>query len=873
MAAVNNKQIVYLKDYTPPNYLITNTVLDISLNQNSTTVHARLDIFKNTDSDDNTQQLVLWGENLTLINLFLDGKLLTAQEYICDAISLTIPKVPNKFVLELTTEIKPQENTELSGLYRSAQMYCTQCEAEGFRRITYYLDRPDVMSCFTVTIHADKIAFPVLLSNGNLIAQGADSPTRHYATWQDPFPKPSYLFAMVAGDLVLIEDHFNTMSGRLVKLKLYVERANFTQTAHAMSALKKAMAWDEQTYGREYDLDMYMIVAVNDFNMGAMENKGLNIFNAQYVLASPDTATDNDFQGVDIVIGHEYFHNWSGNRVTCRDWFQLSLKEGFTVFREQQFTQDITESPVCRIDDVRVMLTNQFAEDSGPLAHSVQPDSYMEINNFYTLTIYEKGSEVIRMLLTILGPEKFRQGTDLYFSRHDGQAVTTDDFVAALQDASGVDLTQFKLWYTQAGTPEVSVYETYNSSNKIYELRLVQHTPSTPGQKQKQPLFIPIAIGLLDVQGQDLLPASTVITLNTNEQTFKFDNISSKPMLSILRNFSAPVRIKHEVTTEYLAFMLAHDSDDFNRWFAGQKLYLQILGDLITAVQKNQALTVPQILVDSMRAVLLDPKINVSLKACLLSLPSMPQIIDTLQLADPEQIYTVKKFLATKIAEILATDLVAMYELYQTPGQYSYNAHDVAFRTCKNVILSYIASRKTPVAIALLVAQYEAANNMTDSIAALANLASIDCAERTRLLDHFHTKWVNNPLVINKWLTIQAQADLDDALLRVQKLLKHASFTFKNPNNLRALIGGFCVGNSARFHAANGAGYKFLGDIVIQLNAINPAVAARLLTPLTQWQKFSLDRQQLMCAELDRIKQTKDLASDLQEIVNKALHC
>jgi len=865
------KQTIYLKDYLPPAYLITETNLDIDLRPGVTTVSSQLQIKKNPASQDQSQQLELLGENLVLKQVKLNSKILQATEYFCDASCLQIKQVPASFTLEITTEIKPQDNTALTGLYKSNTMYCTQCEAQGFRRITYFSDRPDVLSVFTVTLHADKKDFPVLLANGNLIAQGADNSERHFATWQDPFYKPCYLFAMVAGDLIAVEDNFITKTGRLIKLKLYVERENLDQTAHAMAALKKSMAWDEQAYGREYDLDIYMIVAVNDFNMGAMENKGLNIFNAKYVLASSATATDFDFQNIDSVIGHEYFHNWSGNRVTCRDWFQLSLKEGFTVFREQQFTQYITQSPVCRIEDVKLLMSRQFAEDSGPLAHPVRPDSYMEINNFYTMTVYEKGAEVIRMLYTILGAEKFRQATDLYFSRHDGQAVTTDDFAAAMQEISGIDLTQFKLWYSQAGTPEISVYESYSSEQQTYTLKLAQSTPATPGQSEKQPFYIPIVIGLLDAAGKELPLANNMLILNQTEQTFVFKNIPVLPKLSILRDFSAPVKIKHAVTEEQLAFMLANDSDAFNRWHAGQQLYLQIILGLMQDLQQGKTLQLSSLLLNSFKSVLINRDINPLFKTELLTLPSTMQIIDTVALADPDVIYAVKKFIVTSLSKELRGELLKLYAEYTSSGVYSYNATDVAKRACKNLILAYLTVDKSAQSIALAVEQYHKANNMTDTMAALACISNIDCAEREIVLDDFYSKWSNNPLVINKWLTVQAQADLPNTLDRVKDLMQHPAFTLKNPNKVQALIGGFCIGNPVAFHAATGAGYKFLAEIVLQLNTLNPQVAARMLSALTQWQKFTLERQKLMCAQLQVIQQAAGLSPDVLEIITKTL--
>ncbi len=863
---------VYLKDYLPSEYSIELVELDFNLTPTVTIVNSILNIIKNPKSKTNTRQLVLNGEQLELNAISLNDKLLKPEEYTLTNETLTLENLPDKFQLQIKTTIKPQENTALSGLYKSNTMYCTQCEAEGFRRITYYLDRPDVMSKFIVTIHADKKEYPVLLANGNLVAQGEDSETRHYATWVDPFLKPCYLFAMVAGDLIAVEDHFVTLSGRLVKLKLFVERENLEQTSHAMAALKKAMAWDEQAYGREYDLDIYMIVAVNDFNMGAMENKGLNIFNSKYILVSPDTATDIDYEGVDLVIGHEYFHNWSGNRVTCRDWFQLSLKEGFTVFREQQFTQDITQSPVARIDKAKTLMLRQFAEDAGPLAHPVRPDSYIEINNFYTMTIYEKGAELIRMMLTLLGPEKFRSGTDLYFSRFDGQAVTTDDFVTALQDASGVDLSQFKLWYTQAGTPEITVLEAYDSSSHTYTLTLSQHIPDTPGQTNKQPMHIPILIGLLDDNGNDMPIETPILSLNEAKQSYVFNNILTKPHLSILRNFSAPVKLIYDEPMEHLAFLLANDSDNYNRWYCGQRLYMKILLNLTKDVQAGNNLKLPDFIYDIFVNILLDSTLNLDLKSELLSLPPVQMLIDNMLPADPDAIYAAKKFMQTSLAAKFEKELLQMYTEYTLLGPYQYTANDAAHRACRNTILGYLLSNKTSSAVALATMQYNKANNMTDTIAALGGLASIESNERIAALIEFYDTWSTNPLVINKWLMIQAIADLDGVLDQVKMLMRHEAFDIKNPNKVQALIGGFCVGNPVRFHVSSGAGYKFLADIVLELNPINPQVAARMLTPLTQWQRFGGARQKLMCTELRRIQQSANLSTDVIEIVAKALN-
>lgn len=848
------QEATYLKDYQPPKFAIEIVELDVNLTEDITTVTAKLSI-----TGDGSSPLQLSGEQLELQSVKIDGKV--TKDYTVADKSLTIPKVPKKFLLETVVHIKPQNNTALSGLYKSNAMYCTQCEAQGFRRITYYLDRPDVMAKFIVTIHADRKAYPVLLANGNLIDKGLEDNNRHFVTWEDPFKKPCYLFALVAGDLVAIEDNFVTMHGRLVTLKLFVERENIERTAHAMAGLKKAMQWDEKAYGREYDLDIYMIVAVNDFNMGAMENKGLNIFNSKYILVSADTATDADFEGVDSVIGHEYFHNWSGNRVTCRDWFQLSLKEGFTVFREQQFTQDLTESPVVRIENAHMIMARQFPEDAGPLAHPVRPDSYVEINNFYTATVYEKGSEVIRMMHTLLGPKQFRAGTDLYFAKFDGQAVTTDDFVAAMEEASGFDLSQFKLWYTQAGTPEVEVKEYYDTSANKYVLSLKQQIPDTPGQTNKQPMHIPIKVGLLDKDGRDLPIKKEVLSLTAAEQEFSFDNISEKPVLSILRDFSAPVKVQRDTSLEELAFLFANDSDNFSRWYAGQELYTKVLFD-----NSQYAL-----LEKSFADVLQNQQLNLSLRAELLRLPTFSQLMQAEQPADPDKIYQARKAITKQLVNAMHAQMADVYHEYQTTGIYKYTAEHVAFRRMKNLMLGYLLKEGSQKYIDLAVKQYHSANNMTDTVAVLGSILGLDCPEREQLLDDFYTKWSSNPLVVNKWLALQAYADTDDCLSRVQKLMQHEAFDIKNPNKVYALVGGFCMGNQAHFHVKTGAGYKFLADTVIRLNALNPQVAARMLTPLTEWRKFIPQRQELMQKELQRIASENNLSTDVYEIVSKAL--
>ena len=881
--AKQSPKTVYLKDYRPPDYLIERVDLRFELDEASTRVRSRLAIVRNHLPDaGGPRPLVLDGQQLELLALRLEGRDLSARDYSVGAEHLTISKVPETFELEVVTRLYPQDNTSLEGLYRSSGNFCTQCEAEGFRKITYFLDRPDVMAVYTTTLVADKTRYPVLLSNGNLIAGGELQNGRHWATWHDPFKKPAYLFALVAGHLQWIEDSYTTRSGRAVILRIYVEPENIDQCEHAMRSLKKAMAWDEVVFGLEYDLDVYMIVAVGDFNMGAMENKGLNIFNTKYVLAKPSTATDDDYQGIESVIGHEYFHNWTGNRVTCRDWFQLSLKEGLTVFRDQEFSADMSARGVKRIDDVRILRASQFSQDAGPMAHPVRPESYIEINNFYTVTVYNKGAEVVRMIHTLLGKAGFRRGMNQYFECHDGQAVTTDDFVHAMADANQVDLGQFRRWYSQAGTPELDVSGVYDPTVYSYTLTIRQSCPATPGQPHKEPFHIPLAVGLLDSTGSDLplqlegedMPAegfTRILELREPEHTFRFVNIPEPPTPSLLRGFSAPVKLKIAYRDEELMFLLAHDSDEFNRWEAGQMLAIRTILRLIEDRQQGRTWTLPTAFSAAFGQALADAASAPALLAQVLTLPSEGYLAEQMEVVDVDGIHEARNYLRLVLAEALRNELLATYRAHGDRGGYRIDADARGRRSLKNCCLDYLMQLDDPAIRTLCMEQYRHAGNMTDELSALGMLASCDCPERGEALATFFERWQHEPLVVDKWFTLQATSQLPGTLAEVKALLNHKAFSIKNPNKVRALIGAFCQGNPVRFHAANGAGYAFLADQVLVLNAINPQIAARLLSAFTRWRKYDADRRLRMQVQLERILNVADLSPDVYEIAAKSL--
>ena len=874
-------QTIYLKDYRQPDYWIDETHLTFELFEDHALVHSRLFIRRNGDAG--LVPLVLDGQQLELVSVALGDQTLATTDYQVDEHSLTLHPQAAEFELAITTRIEPQNNTALEGLYKSGGMFCTQCEAEGFRKITYYLDRPDVMSRFTTTILADRGSYPILLSNGNLIASGEHEGGRHWATWEDPFPKPSYLFALVAGDLCLIQDSYTTLSGRTIDLRIYVEPENREQCGHAMDSLKRSMRWDEEVYGREYDLDIFMIVAVNDFNMGAMENKGLNIFNSSCVLAHPDTATDMAFQRVEAVVAHEYFHNWSGNRVTCRDWFQLSLKEGFTVFRDAEFSADMNSRTVKRIEDVTFLRANQFAEDAGPMAHPVRPESYMEISNFYTLTIYEKGAEVVRMLHTLLGAEGFRKGTDLYFERHDGQAVTCDDFIAALEDANGVDFTQFKRWYSQAGTPVLEVDGEFDASSSTYRLRCRQSCPPTPGQSEKLPFVIPLRMALLDSEGREMplklageahaRGNETVLAVTEAEQEFVFEGITEEPLPSLLRGFSAPVKLVYPYTREDRVFLAMHDPDGFNRWEAAQSLAVDVLQGLVEIHQAGRPLLLDQRLLEVWRSVLADAELDQAMVAEILRLPSEAYLIELAQVADVDAIHHVREWVRRELANALAEPMWQRFDALGSAAQpWSADAASMARRSLRNTLLGYLMLTGSSAAMSACVRQFVEASNMTDRQAALVALVnSPDEHQKHAALQEFAQRWADYPLVMDQWFNIQASSPLPGGLERVQELMTHPAFNIRNPNKVRSLIGAFANNNLVNFHRKDGAGYRFLADRVIELNLMNPQIASRLVTPLTRWRKFDPARQEMMKAELARILEQDKLSPDVYEVVSKAL--
>jgi aminopeptidase N len=866
--------IIYRKDYQVPAFLISELSLDFILGESDCVVKAKSAFQENPAAAKSSSELFLNGENLELLSIALDGNELLPDQYRLAEDGLTLLQVPDQFTLEIKTRIYPDQNTALEGLYRSSGNFCTQCEAEGFRKITYYLDRPDVMARFTTRIEADRTRCPVLLSNGNLVEEGELEGGLHYAVWQDPFPKPCYLFALVAGGLVFLQDSFVTRSGRSIDLRIYVEARNRDKCRHAMTSLQKSMQWDEERFGLEYDLDTFIIVAVDDFNMGAMENKGLNVFNSKYVLASPETATDQDYIGIEGVIGHEYFHNWTGNRVTCRDWFQLSLKEGLTVFRDQEFSSDMNSRAVQRIDDVRLLRSFQFREDSGPMAHPVRPDSYAEINNFYTSTVYNKGAEVIRMMHTLLGAENFRKGMDLYFERHDGQAVTCDDFAAAMADASGVDLAQFKLWYSQSGTPQLDVEEEWDESTKEYRLHIAQTCPATPGQKKedKKPFHIPLALGLLDSSGRDMDHVSNLLELRKAEEHFSFTNLPEKPVLSLLRGYSAPVKVSPWQKREQLAFLMANDSDPFNRWDAAFRLSESVILELTYTLQKRQQAVLDPLFVEAVKQILEDTKSDKSLLAMALTLPEETYLAQQMSVIDPDSLHQARKFVRQELATVLQTEFRKVWEENRDQGAYQLTPEAMGQRQLKNSCLSFLlaAEAADPVDINLALQQYRDSSNMTDVIAVLSALSNCDIPERKELLTDFYEKWKEDVLVMDKWLILQASSSLPTTLASVQELMDHPAFSISNPNKVRSLIGAF-GGNHVCFHMESGEGYQFLADQILFLDSRNPQIASRLTTPFAAWKRYDNKRQELMKGQLQRIAEKKDLSGDVSEMVRRSL--
>ncbi|AMO24519.1 aminopeptidase N [Ramlibacter solisilvae] len=872
---------VYLKDYRPPAFLVSEVELDIDLlGEDEARVAARLALQRNPAAPRPPADLELDIDEIAVESVAIDGQPVGDGRWAADARHLTVKDVPAAFELRTVTRIRPRQNTKLMGIYLSGTGFFSLCEAEGFRRITPFLDRPDVMARYTATLHADKARYPVLLANGNCVGQGDEAGGRHWARWRDPFPKPSYLFAVVAADLESCQDRFRTRSGRDAQLQCFVEPGKLDQIAFALESLKHAMKWDEDRYGLEIDLDEYNVVAVGDFNAGAMENKGLNIFNTKLVLARPDISTDWDFSFIDRTVAHEYFHNWTGNRVTCRDWFQLSLKEGLTVFREQQYAADRYSRAVARIQAVRNLRTGQFPEDAGPMAHPVRPASYQQVSNFYTSTVYQKGAEVVRMMHTLVGPENFRKGIDLYFQRHDGQAVTTDELVAAIEQAGGVDLAQFRLWYEQAGTPRLTVRDRYDEASRSYELSVTQQCPPTPGQPAKRPMHMPLALGLLAPDGRELplrlqgeaapRGTSTVLSLHAETEVFRFIDVPARPVPSLGRGFSAPVVIDYPYDEAGLQHLLSYDSDSFNRWEAGQRLAMNLLLQGVADRAAGRPVQFPEYLAQAFGRVLADAEADPAFAAEALALPPEVVIAEQLGQIDPLAVHQVRFAMRSFLAERLHDGLRRAYDHFATPGPYSPDAQSSGRRALRNLCLAFLMDLRDADARRLCLQQLEAAGNMTDAMAALSAIANCDCPERRAALDAFHAKWRDEPLVVDKWLGVEAQSRLPGTVERVRELTRHPAFTLKNPNKVYALLGSFGV-NQVQFHAADGSGYQLMLEQSLALDVVNPQVASRMVRNFERYRRFEPGRQALMRAALERIATTPGLSKESSEVVGKAL--
>jgi len=871
---------IHLKDYAPPPYRIPEVALDFVLDPMATRVTATLRVERATARK--RDPLVLDGHRLKLISLKLDGEELPHQAYTADEANLTIHSPPESFTLEIVTEIAPSQNTALEGLYMAGGIYCTQCEPEGFRCITYFLDRPDNLARFETRLEGPTGTLPVLLSNGNLMEAGNLPNGRHYACWRDPFPKPCYLFALVAGDLGHISDKFVTMSGRKVDLRIYVEHGNEARAHYAMDSLKRAMRWDEETYGREYDLDIFMIVAVSAFNFGAMENKGLNIFNDKVLLASAETATDDDYARIEAVVAHEYFHNWTGDRITCRDWFQLSLKEGLTVFREAAFSGDMRSHAVRRITDVKDLRLRQFQEDSGPLAHPVQPQSYIAIDNFYTATVYEKGAEVIGMLHTILGADLYRKGMDLYFERHDGEAATVEDFVRCFEAVSHRDLSQFRLWYRQAGTPEVRVESAYDRKAQTYSLKLSQDLPQTLGQDLKNPMHIPLSLALmgtasgvalpLTLAGENVVgPQERVLELTKGEHKFLFTGVEEEPVLSLARNFSAPVILKSSADAGTRAFLMGRDSDPFNRWEAGQQLATDVLLAKIRDLQASKPVMPDPAYVEAIGGVLARANEDHAFAALMLIPPSESELAMRMSPIDPEAIHEARKHLISELQAAHGDAIAALYGRLESRGDFSPDAVSAGRRSLRNAALRFITAADDESAAELADAHYRGATNMTEMSAGLAALARMASPRRDAAFSHFHDRFRDNPLVLDKWMGMQAMSPREDTVTRVRALMEHPAFSLKNPNRVRALIGAFAMGNPLRFHDRNGAGYALVREAITNLDDINPQTAARIATAYETWRRYDAARQKLIRSELESIAARPNLSANLYEMVSKIL--
>jgi aminopeptidase N len=876
-----NARPVRLEDYRVPDYLIDTVELDVVLHPTATRVRATLAIKPNPAGIAGAP-LLLDGEGLTLVSLALDNAQLPADRFVATADSLTIAQPPQRrFHLAIETKLDPSANTQLMGLYRSGGTYCTQCEAEGFRRITYFADRPDVMAVYTTRLEATKTEAPILLANGNLVASGEVPGTgRHYAVWHDPFPKPSYLFALIGGRLGVIADSFRTKSGRDVALRIYVEPGKEDRCGYAMESLKRAMAWDEEVFGREYDLDVFMVVAVSDFNMGAMENKGLNIFNDKYILASAETATDSDYASIEAIIAHEYFHNWTGNRITCRDWFQLCLKEGLTVFRDQEFTADQRSRPVERIADVRVLRANQFAEDAGPLAHPVRPALYREINNFYTATVYNKGAEIVRMLKILLGPVVFRKGMDVYFTRHDGRAATVEDFIECFADASGTNLDQFMRWYTQAGTPELAVVGTFDGKAKTYQLDVVQTVPATPEQSVKEPMVIPLVIGLVGRGGGDLALATvdgerierSVLTISQPATTFVFTGIAERPVPSLNRGFSAPIKVIANLSTDDLTLLAARDPDPFNRWEAVQTLTTSLIVDGVTALRAGLPPREDHGLIDALAAILADTSLEPAFVAQAITTPSEADIArDIGREVDPDAIFAARAHLRATVGECLGAALAAHYDRLAEGGPYRPDAASTGRRALKNACLDLLVAAGAASAVGLAERQYRTADNMTDRLAALTTMSLNATPGHDEALGDFYQRFRADPLIVDKWLALEATIPQEMTLHRVRALTAHPAFSPANPNRVRALIGSFAHANHREFNRVDGAGYEFVADTVLALDAMNPQVAARLLSAFKNWRTLEAGRRAHAQSALSRVGSATAISRDVRDIIERSL--
>ena len=869
---------IYRKDYTVYPWHVAQVDLYFNIDSETTTVRAEMK-FLLKDSTNTSQAIVLNGRDLQLVTLSLNGRLLSGDDYVIAGETLTIPDAPPKSVLKTEVRIHPASNSALEGLYTSGEFLLTQCEAQGFRKITWFPDRPDVMTTYRVTLEADKSKFPVLLSNGNEESSGELPGGRHWVRWDDPFPKPSYLFALVAGDLALVEDHFTTRSGRDVALRFYVEAENIDRCEHAMESLINAMRWDEERFDLEYDLDIYHVVATNDFNMGAMENKSLNIFNSKYVLARPDTATDADYQGIEGVIGHEYFHNWTGNRVTCRDWFELTLKEGLTVFRDEEFSGDMQSRAVKRIRDVRDLRNRQFPEDDGPMSHPIRPDHYVAINNFYTATVYQKGATVIRMYHTLLGEAGFQKGMKLYFERHDGQAVTCDDFLAAMADANGINLDRFGRWYSQSGTPQVHVSGDYDAATQKYTLSLKQHTPATHDQKHKQALVIPFAVGLLTANGEELplqletetdaVQGTRLLVMDQDHQVFSFVNIPESPVPSLFRDYSAPVKVFYDYSPEQLATLIANDSDAYVRWDASQRMAERAILEQCRRYAKGLEMTLDPSLLKAFRGILSDGLADPALLAEAMSLPDEDYLAEQMEVVDVDGIHAAREFIRNEVANGLKTLFVDRYTELNDGQPYQKSSNAMAGRALKNTCLSYLLETDTGESLAA--AQLKSSDNMTDTLAAIKGLVLMDSPLAGKVLSEFEAMWKADALVMDKWFAMQAIKPGPETVARVKELMQHPAFSIQNPNKVRSLIGVFAMLNPTGFHAADGSGYSFHADRVIELDKLNPQIAARMASAFNRWKRYDEKIKKLMKKQLQRISEFENLSGDVSEIVNNAL--